>query len=316
MAITLFKNDGKVETLKDIVVPQKFYNRMRTGAQALDEIFGGTVTPGILRGTAALFTGMPGAGKSTMALQLADMLRKNTDLRVFYNVGEENKYMVKLAADRLGVEGDFKLGKIEEIDSLSQYCLEEKVDVLIVDSLQSMHDGEAGGSKLLKAVTKKLISLSKDHDVTVIIIGHITKGGGFAGPQELVHDVDAHMHLQLNPEGGNRILEMRKNRFGPSLVPYEFALSANGLDFTPLQANEQGSGGKVVARREQTKALIKEKLVAGEKIGGYCFERLGVECSGGFWRGMLKAAVDELKADGHIIGEVRIEGKAHSYLEV
>jgi predicted ATP-dependent serine protease len=316
VTITLFKNDGKVETLRDVVVPQKFFNRMQTGVTALDTIFGGESTPGILRGTAALFTGMPGAGKSTMALQLADVLKKKTGMRIFYNVGEENKYMVKIAADRIGIEGNFDLGKIEEVDALYSFCLETRVDVLFVDSLQSMHDGDLSGAKLLKSVTKKLISLSKDYDITVIIIGHITKGGGFAGPQELVHDVDAHMHLQLNVESGNRILEMRKNRFGPSLVPYEFALSANGLDFTPLQVDEQGTGGKIGQRREQTKALIKEQLLAGEKIGGYCFQRLGVNCSGGFWRGMLKAACDELKADGHVIGEVRIEGKAHSFLEV
>lgn len=320
MEIKLIEPEAEdvVEVLRDVIVPKKFFNRLSLGVQVLDEIFGGAEMPGILPGSSFLFTGQPGAGKSTMCLQLADLFQKHAGRNVLYNIGEENKHMIKMRADRIGIGGNFCISHKENIDELIQYCRDTGVEILFQDSLQSLVDGHLGGGRLLKSVVKKLHNFSKQSDVTVFIVGHITKGGGFAGPQEIKHDVDAHAHLRLNQDSGNRIFELQKNRFGPACMPYEFMLSAHGLDFHPVTENVEGKAGvsKASDRRHQVKDLIKEKLVAGEKISGYCFERLKVDCSGGFWRGMLLKAVKELESEGHKVGEVRINGRLHNFMEV
>ncbi len=315
--LPLFKADNSVMVLADVEVPKKFYNKILFGIQALDEIFGGTEAPGIVDGSSCFFTGVPGSGKSTLALQMADALTINSGLSVVYNLGEENPYMVKMRADRIGLKNRFSIGQKVEVDDLMRYCVKEKIRVLFQDSLQSLRDGHLSGPSKLKSIAKKLQSLSKDDGITTVIIGHSTKTGQFAGPQEIKHDFDIHAHLTLNRESGNRIMNLEKNRVGPACVPYEFSLSAHGLDFQvakSLPPEDGKSAPKGAGRREEIKNIIKKKLAEGEKISGYCFDRLSVDCSGGFWRGMLAKAVQELTAEGHKMAEIKIHGRTHSFM--
>ncbi len=323
--IPLVSSEGEVVVLRDVVVPKKFYNRIKFGMPILDEVFGGAEMPGILPGSTVLFTGSPGAGKSTMCLQLADMLDLN-GVGVFYNVGEESRVMVKLRADRLRLKQQFNVGHITEIDELLQRAEDDGVELLFIDSLQSLRDGELERSALLRSIGKKSQAWAHARDVAVVLIGHITKGGGFAGPMELKHDLDAHAHLSLNKETGNRVFMLDKNRFGPAMIPYEFVLSANGLDFRVLEqdpgtvgADGSSTPSRRSGRREEIKGLILDRLKAGERISGYCFERFKVECSGGFWRGMLAKAVGELKDEGYTMSVSRTgpggSGRTHDYVE-
>ncbi len=318
---SLLQKNTKIEMLSDVVVPKKFYERIDLGKQILNEVFGGADMPGIQPGAAILFTGTAGAGKSTMALQVADLLAA-AGLSVLYNVGEENRYMVKMRADRLRLSGKFAISQIEEVDDLIKYVKDNSIDVLFNDSLQTLKDGDLEGNARLKSVAKKLIAFREeatDVTVTMFIVGHVTKAGVFAGPNEIKHDVDAHAHLKISPNG-NRIFELTKNRFGPACIPYEFSIGANGLDFqqaTQIEDEENPTnqvGGRQKAKREQVKALIIEKLLAGEKISGYDFDKYQVECSGGYWRGMLSAACTALSARGHVIGETRIDGRTHNFI--
>ena len=318
----LIAQNKKVEVLKDIVVPKKFYSRIDLGVAILNEVFGGQEMPGMMPGASVLFTGTPGAGKSTMALQLADLMAKNAGLNVLYNIGEENRCMVKMRADRLGLVGGFCLTQIEEVDELMKFCDDTGVEILFQDSLQMLRDGDLSGDKLLKTVCKKLQAWKENNGVTVIQIGHSTKGGQFAGPNEIKHDVDVHAHLKLNTDTGNRVFELQKNRFGPGAVPYEFSISSSGLDFQQMKVaddedpnNPSAPTSRAADRRERTVKLIKEKMLAGEKISGYCFERFEVEVSGGFWRGMLARAVKELQAEGNKVAETRVDGRLHNYVE-
>jgi ABC-type dipeptide/oligopeptide/nickel transport system ATPase subunit len=300
--------------------------------QVLDEIFGGQEMPGILNGTSILFTGMPGAGKSTAALQLGDLIQRNAGRNILYNIGEENKFMIKMRADRLGIDGNFCISMFEDVNDLIKFCKETGVEVLFQDSLQSLRDREnpdANSKTLLKTIGKKLHKFAKDDDITVFIIGHITKGGDFAGPMEIKHDVDVHAHMKLNPDTMSRVLEITKNRFGPAGIPYEFNLSSKGLDFSKgvmVEADPNGGGGISSASERKTKisGLIKELLLKGEKISGYCFNRfkdpitdkMGVDCSGGYWRTMIEKARRELEAEGHVLNETKIDGRTHVYLEI
>lgn len=332
--IPLVDHGSDVKTLRDVKVPEKFFNRMAMGVSVLDELFGGQDWPGVLPGTSILFTGMPGAGKSTAALQFADLLQQNAGRNILYNVGEENEFMVKMRADRLGINGNFGLSVIEDVDELIKTCQETGVEVLFQDSLQTLRladESDISRQDRLRAIAKKLHKFAKDNDVTVWIIGHITKGGEFAGPMEIKHDVDVHAHLRLNPETMAREFMLTKNRFGPAGIPYECNLTAKGMDFSamalvPEKPGEEGpkAGGKAGERREAVKKLIKDALLKGERVSGYCAARftdpftnkMGVDCSGGFWRAMLERVRSELAAEGHVIGEAKVDGRTHIFVEI
>ena len=334
VALSLVDHSNDVKVLRDIKVPDKFFNRMALGVPVLDEIFGGQEWPGILPGTSLLFTGMPGAGKSTAALQFADLLQRHAGRNILYNVGEENEYMVKIRADRLGIAGEFGLSVIEDVDELIETCRSTGIEVLFQDSLQTLRCKDTehmSRMERMKAVTKKLHKFAKDDDVAIWIIGHITKGGDFAGPMEIKHDVDVHAHIRLNPDTMMREFSLSKNRFGPAGIPYECNLTTKGLDFQAMalvpedkKDDKEKKGGKAGERREAIRKLIKDELLKGEQISAYCLARFkdpfsgktGVDCSGGFWRSMVEKVAHELKAEGHIIGEVNKDGRKHYFCEI
>lgn len=316
--IPLVEGSEDVDILGDIKVPARFYNRISTGVPALDEVFGGAEMPGLLPGCSVLFTGIPGAGKSTLCLQLADLFQR-AGRSVLYNMGEENVYMVKMRADRLGLRQRFCTSSFSETEKLIDYCLETGVEILFQDSLQSLRDGELSGNRLLKQVTKKMHNLSKDDEVNVFLIGHVTKGNIFAGPQEVKHDLDAHAHLKMD-DGGLRTLELEKNRFGPAMIPYSLTMGAQGLDLqmlpsTTVEVREGPQGtSRASERRERIARLIRDRLLAGDSLSGYCFERLGADCSGGFWRALVMKVTDQLRTEGVNVVERRIEGRTHAYI--
>ncbi|MBV8068281.1 MAG: AAA family ATPase [Acidobacteriaceae bacterium] len=323
MSLTLVKGDERTELLSSVTVPAKFYNRLKTGNDVVDAMFGGDEMPGILPGACVMATGTPGAGKTTFMLQLADSLSLKEGRTLLYNANEESKAMVKLAADRIKIKGQFQIKQLHDVNQVIKHVLDEGIEVLVQDSLQTLSDGQLQGQRLLKSVCRKLVRLSKDHDVTVFVIGQVTKGGHAAGPMALVHEVDVHMHLSRDKESGNRILTLEKNRFGPAGVPYEFSLSAHGLDFKVSEAPVEPTQGSLAVpsmsrqaeRKHEVLKLIREKLEAGEMLSGYCFERLGVDCSGGYWRGMLRLVVEQLKREGRAVGEARVDGRLHNFLE-
>lgn len=323
--IPLIDHHATIHTLRDIQVPSSFFDRLKLGMPVVDEIFGGQDWPGLMKGTSLLFTGDPGAGKSTAALQFADLLQRNAGRNVLYNVGEESEMMVKMRADRLGLTGEFGLSCIEDVDELIQTCTELGVEVLVQDSLQSLQMKGAeqlGRDARLKAITKRLVKFANDSGTLTWLIGHITKSGDAAGPQELKHDVDAHAHIRLDPKTAAREFMLTKNRYGPAGIPYEVNLSARGLDFAAsamqpeAQASAPGSGGRAGERREQADRVIREALLRGERISRQCHGRLGVDCSDGFWNARLEKVGHDLQSEGHTVLKEQVNGKSHTRVEV
>jgi len=336
--IPLVDHSTQIKTLKDIKVPDSFFRRMKMEVPVLDELFGGADFPGILPGSSILFTGMPGAGKSTAALQFADLLQKNSGRNILYNAGEESDVMVTIRANRIGVKGDFGISQIEDVNDLIDACRDTGVEVLFQDSLQSLTDRsmpDLHSKAMWRQVAKKLHKFAKGEGVSVWVIGHITKGGDFAGPMEIKHDLDVHAHIKLNPETMARVLMLAKNRWGPAGIPYECNLGQKGLDFQAMALvesdDEEKAGGKAGERREAIKKLIKDALLGEgafkgkpEKVSAYCLarfkdpftEKMGVDCSGGFWRSMVERVRNELAAEGHIMGETIIENRKHVFVEI
>jgi RecA/RadA recombinase len=311
------------ERLCDVLVPSKYFNRIRTGVAALDRAFGGEDMPGILPGSVTLLTGVPGAGKSTLGLQLAEVLQANAGRHVLYNVGEENRPMLKLRADRLGLRAQFWVKQYETVGELIEACKRTGVEVLIQDSLQSFHEEEVRGhhlrgGRLLTYAVKQLTRLAQDEGITVVIVGQSTKKGEFAGPQELKHQVDAHAHIRLDLDTGERVLNFEKNRNGPAAVPVMMLMDSKGLHFGPPPEGREVAAERPSARqldrRERCVQVAKARLLDGDRLSGYCHERLDLDVSGNFWRGILEAACRELEREGFEIRETTIDRRSYRFV--
>lgn len=202
--------------------------RIPTGVEEFDRVLGG----GLVRGSIVLLGGEPGIGKSTLLLQVADSLACSGK-RVLYVCGEESPAQVKMRADRLGCTGDIGLLPATDVGAVEAVALEDAADVLIVDSIQTMIDpdapGTAGSVGQVRASTARLTRLSKDHGVTTLVVGHVTKEGAIAGPRVLEHMVDTVLYFEGDRDHTFRIVRAVKNRFGSISEIGVFEMVEEGL---------------------------------------------------------------------------------------
>ncbi len=203
-----------------------------TGIGELDRVLGGGLVPGAV----ILIAGEPGVGKSTLLLQTAcAVARKNVSAPVLYLTGEESAAQVKKRAERtnalaeglyLAAESDLAqaLGQIEEVSP----------QLTIMDSVQTLSsaeiDGAAGGVTQIREVTASMIEAAKRRNMTTILVGHVTKDGGIAGPRMLEHLVDVVCQFEGDRHSRLRLLRAVKNRYGPTDDVGCFDLTENGLE--------------------------------------------------------------------------------------
>lgn len=202
--------------------------RFTTGMGELDRVLGG----GAVKGSLVLVGGAPGIGKSTLMLQICQTLGEAA--KVLYVSGEESTHQLKMRAKRLRVDS-------EQLYVLSETCLgnileavqEEKPDILVVDSIQTLYDEEldspAGGVGQVKSCTMALMQMAKGQDVTVFVIGHVNKEGALAGPKVLEHMVDCVLYFEGDQHMTYRILRAAKNRFGATNEIGVFEMLDSGL---------------------------------------------------------------------------------------
>ena len=164
--------------------------RRTTGIGELDRVLGG----GLVVGSVVLLAGEPGIGKSTLLMQLCGKLADKA--KVLYVSGEESKGQLKIRADRLGVSpsGLYILTDTDVETLLSEYG-RISPDVLIVDSIQTMSSERSssapGSIAQVRECASAIMSRAKKDGVSVILVGHVNKEGGIAGPKVLEHMVDA-----------------------------------------------------------------------------------------------------------------------------
>ena len=208
----------------DLRVPSKLRERHPCGVDYLDAAFGGE---GFTPSTISLFTGEPGAGKTTLMLTLANALTSQGYVCLF-NTAEESLYQVKLTCERLELKSGFIAGQESYVPRLIKHCdilrkkFPKKPFFLIVDSLQTLNDGKYGedhtNSQSAVRSLQALTDYAKEHYINVICIGQVNKSGNMAGSQKLKHMVDAMLHLSIERKDedfkGLRVLETVKNRFG------------------------------------------------------------------------------------------------------
>jgi len=239
--------------------------RLRVRSDEVNRVLGGGLVPGSL----TLLAGEPGIGKSTLLLRIAaDASLSNG--KTLYVSGEESAAQVKMRADRLGISGeDVYLLPATRLDDVLCNLEEHSPAVAVIDSIQTVYDedvaSDAGSLAQIKECTRRLIEWAKLHDTSMILSGHVTKGGDIAGPRVLEHMVDVVLYMEGDPISSWRLLRTVKNRFGSTNEVGIFEMTEKGLaDVTDpsrafLSERWNGAiGSVVVSTLEGSRPLLVE----------------------------------------------------------
>jgi DNA repair protein RadA/Sms len=263
--------------------------RLETGIKEFDRVLGG----GLIVGSVVLIGGDPGIGKSTLVMQAVSRI----NAKVLYVTGEESPNQINLRAKRLNVNSDNILILSEtDIDIITSAIDKVKPEVVIIDSIQTMHkpeyDNAPGTVTQIRESTNYLMQLAKTQNFSVILIGHVTKEGFIAGPKVLEHIVDTVLQFEGEKNYSYRILRAQKNRFGNTNEIGIFEMHENGLTEVknPSQIflserNEDVTGAVVTASIEGSRPVLLEvqALVTPTNFGnpqrvttGFDYRRLSI----------------------------------------
>lgn len=223
----------------EVNVPDALKKRVPTGVRFFDDAVGGQ---GFTPSSVMMLTGTPGAGKTTMLLQIADSITKSGNI-CLYNTGEESLYQVRMVTERLKLKHGFICGQdimvpdlLEHADNIRQANKGKQVFIL-QDSLQTLDDGKyangTNGSTPLRSV-EMLTDWAKSTYGVVGFIGQVNKDGEFSGKNGILHAIDIRGKLYIDNDQksetyGERIFEVTKNRFGCSGKAYVLGMKEDGL---------------------------------------------------------------------------------------
>ena len=240
--------------------------KLPTGFEELDRVLGG----GLVQGSLVLLAGDPGIGKSTLILQTSGNICKQGK-KLLYICAEESGSQVKLRAQRLDVNTDnlyvYSQTNLENIVNQIDIL---KPDILVIDSIQSIYTSNitssSGSVSQIRECTNTLMDIAKNKNITVIVIGHVTKDGNIAGPKILEHMVDTVIYFEGDKYKSQRLLRSIKNRFGSTNEIGVFNMVENGLEEVKnpselfmKERNENAMPGSVIiATLEGTRALLVE----------------------------------------------------------
>jgi len=238
--------------------------RTSTKIGELDRVLGG----GLVEGSVVLLAGEPGIGKSTLLMQLCGKL--GDERSILYVSGEESKSQLKIRADRLSV-APRELSVLTETSIENVISEYEKVspDIVIIDSIQTMSSARsssvAGSIAQVRECASVVMSRAKRDGVSVILVGHVNKEGGIAGPKVLEHMVDAVLYFEGERTQSHRIIRAIKNRYGSTNEIGVFEMTDEGLDEVAnpsemlLAGRPDGvSGSCAVCVLEGTRPLVAE----------------------------------------------------------
>jgi DNA repair protein RadA/Sms len=248
--------------------------RWKTGLDELDFVLGGGVVPGSM----ILVGGEPGIGKSTLLLQVAARL-EGAGLPTLYCSGEESALQVKLRSDRLDDgAADVSLLSETNLETILATASAASPSALIVDSIQTVFtadlEGAPGNVGQVRECAARLMRYAKESGTTVFVVGHVTKGGGIAGPKTLEHIVDTVLYFEGEGTLDHRLLRATKNRFGSVDEIGVFRMSEHGLEpvANPSQLflgdrTTHASGSAVTALLEGTRPVLVEVQALAAKAG-------------------------------------------------
>jgi DNA repair protein RadA/Sms len=248
--------------------------RLRTGINEFDFVLGGGIVPGSM----VLIGGEPGIGKSTLLLQVAGALQ-GAGQRVLYVSGEESPLQVKLRADRLDhTAADVELLTETLLETVLATAASMEPAAMIVDSIQTIFtadlEGAPGNVGQVRECAARLMRFAKESGTAVFVVGHVTKGGGIAGPKTLEHIVDTVLYFEGEGSLDHRVLRATKNRFGGVDEIGVFRMTERGL--VPIENPSElflgdrahvSTGSAVTALMEGTRPLLVEIQALAAKAG-------------------------------------------------
>ena len=253
----------KPASLSEVSIQEE--ERMHTHMEELDRVLGGGIVPGSL----TLVGGDPGIGKSTLLLQVCRHMAAD-GRKVLYISGEESLRQIKIRANRLGEFSDKLLLLCEtNLEIVEDTIRSVMPDITIIDSIQTMYREEIssapGSVSQVRESTSVLLQLAKGLNVSVFIVGHVTKEGTVAGPRVLEHMVDTVLYFEGDRHAAYRILRGVKNRFGSTNEIGVFEMKEEGLievknpsEFM-LSGKPEGASGSVVScSMEGTRPILLE----------------------------------------------------------
>lgn len=252
----------KVSSLKQIETNTEV--RYSTGLSELDRVLGG----GLVKGSLVLVGGDPGIGKSTLLLQICNSLAISK--KILYVSGEESERQIKLRAERLGVACDnVYIVSETDVESILEYINQIEPEIVIIDSIQTMNCEEitsaSGSVPQVREATNAFMKIAKSRDISMFIVGHVTKDGALAGPRVLEHMVDCVLYFEGDRQMTFRILRAVKNRFGSTNEIGVFEMANTGLVEVENPSkmlldgrSENNSGSAIVCTMEGSRGVLAE----------------------------------------------------------
>ncbi len=250
--------------------------RWKTGLAEFDFVLGGGIVPG----SVTLVGGEPGIGKSTLLMQCAARL-ESQGVSTLYVSGEESPDQLRLRADRLEEDaGNIHVLGETRLEAILHHATQLRSSVVLVDSVQTTYteelEGAPGNVGQVRECAARLMRFAKESGggPAVLLVGHVTKGGGIAGPKTLEHIVDTVLYFEGETTLDHRILRAVKNRFGSVDEIGVFRMTGTGLDpvANPAAAFLAGrttgaSGSAVTALMEGTRPMLVEIQALASKAG-------------------------------------------------
>ncbi|MFT5085323.1 MAG: DNA repair protein RadA/Sms [Lentisphaeria bacterium] len=275
--------ESKITPLSEIDLGE--LPRLSSTMEEFDRVLGGGFVPG----SVVLIGGNPGAGKSTILLQTMCILAECYP--ALYVTGEESLQQVAMRAQRLGLP-DQKLQMLSatDVEAVVASAIKFKPKLMVVDSIQVMHHSDVqsapGSVSQVRESAAYLTRYAKESGVVLILVGHVTKDGGLAGPKVLEHIIDCSIMLEGTHDSRFRTLRGNKNRFGAVNELGVFAMTEQGLKEVSnpsaifLQRSDEVSSGSVVmVVWEGTRPLLVEiqALVDSSSLGNPRRVAVGLE---------------------------------------
>lgn len=256
---------GRGIQLTDLASEEVPPPRTHSGLSELDRVLGG----GLVAGSAILVGGDPGIGKSTLLLQAAARFAM-VGVKTLYVSGEEASAQVRMRAQRLGLgTAPVQLAAETNLRDILTTLDAERPGLVIIDSIQTMWadtvESAPGSVAQVRAAAHELTSFAKRRGISVVMVGHVTKGGQIAGPRVVEHMVDTVLYFEGERGHQFRILRSVKNRFGPADEIGVFEMTGDGLaevtNPSALFLSERGApapGSVVFAGIEGTRPVLCE----------------------------------------------------------
>lgn len=257
--------------------------REATGLPELDRVLGG----GLVEGAVVLLGGDPGIGKSTLLLQVLAMMAAKQH-HVLYVSGEESATQVALRAQRLGLpaKGVKLLAEIG-LQRILHALQNENPAVAVIDSIQTVYSDDLtsapGSVSQVRECAAQLTRIAKQKNISILLVGHVTKDGAIAGPRVLEHMVDAVLYFEGDSHSNFRMIRAIKNRFGAANELGVFAMTDSGLKGVANPSaiflssyRDDVAGSCVMVTQEGTRPLLVEIQALVDSAHGFTPKRLAV----------------------------------------